>query len=124
MKIKYLPVFTNDIEKQVSFFTDCLGFEIYGKKPIFSGQESILIKTHSADVFIAIIKDTANEYRRGHIVLNCDDCLNDYHKLKMAGVIFCNEPQYLPIGMGIEFIDPFGNRYLLIEERSYNSPIW
>ncbi|HTD99663.1 MAG TPA: VOC family protein [Mucilaginibacter sp.] len=123
MKIKYLPVFTDDIEKQVSFFTDNLGFELYGKKTIFSGQESMLIKTHSPDIFIVVVKDTANEYRRGHIVLNSDDCLNDYHNLKMAGVTFCNEPQYLPIGLGIEFIDPSGNRYLLIEERSYNSLI-
>lgn len=120
MKIKYLPVFTNDIEKQVIFFTTNLGFEIYGKKHIFSGQESILIKTHSPDIFIAIVADAANEYRRGHIVLNSDDCLSDYHHLKMAGVIFCSEPQYLPLGLGIEFIDPSGNRYLLIEERSYS----
>jgi hypothetical protein len=120
MKIKYIPVFTDNIDKQVSFFTENLGFEVCGKKSFLPGQESILIKTNHPDVFIAIHKDTMREYGRGRIILNSYDCLSDYHALKMAGVIFYNEPQYLPMGLGAEFRDPSGNHYLLIEERAYN----
>ncbi len=121
MKIKYIPVFTDDIEKQVNFFTESLGFEVCGKKSFLPDQESVLIKTNSPDVFITIIKDTIREYGRGHIILNSYDCLSDYHALKMAGVIFYKEPQYLPMGLGVEFEDPSGNHYLLIEERIYNN---
>jgi hypothetical protein len=121
MKIKYIPVFTDDIEKQVSFFTENLGFEVCGKKIFLPNQESILIKTNSPDVFIAILKDDTREYGRGRIILNSYDCLSDYHALKMSGVVFYNEPQYLPMGLGAEFFDPSGNQYLLIEERSYNN---
>jgi catechol 2,3-dioxygenase-like lactoylglutathione lyase family enzyme len=121
MKIKYIPVFTDDIEKQVSFFTENLGFEVCGKKSFLPDQESVLIKTNSPDVFITIVKDTVREYGRGRIILNSYDCLSDYHALKMAGVIFYKEPQYLPMGLGAEFEDPSGNHYLLIEERIYNN---
>lgn len=121
MKIKYIPVFTDDIEKQVNFFTESLGFEVCGKKSFLPDQESVLIKTNSPDVFITIVKDTVREYGRSRIILNSYDCLSDYHTLKMAGVIFYKEPQYLPMGLGVEFEDPSGNHYLLIEERIYNN---
>jgi catechol 2,3-dioxygenase-like lactoylglutathione lyase family enzyme len=123
MKIKYLSVFTDDIEKQIAFFTGKLGFEVYGKKSFSHGQESVLIKTNNPDLLIAIHMDTDNEFQRGPIIINSQDCLNDYHNLKMAGVIFHSEPHYLPIGLCAEFSDPSGNQYLLLEERSYTSQI-
>ncbi|MGN6637701.1 MAG: VOC family protein [Mucilaginibacter sp.] len=123
MKIKYLPVFTDDIEKQVTFFTENLGFEIYGKKSFVSDQESILLKTNSPGLFIVVLMDITGEYQQGPIIINSHDCLSDYHNLKMAGVIFNNEPHYLPVGLCAEFSDPSGNQYLLLEERSYDNPI-
>ncbi|MBS1521788.1 MAG: VOC family protein [Bacteroidetes bacterium] len=122
MKIKYIPVFTNDIEKQVAFFTENLGFEVYGKKNLLPDREGILIKTNSPDLFIIVLTDPDQAYTRSQIIINSHDCLSDYHNLKMAGVVFFNEPHYLPMGLGAEFFDPSGNQYLLIEERSYNSP--
>ncbi|MDO3628618.1 VOC family protein [Mucilaginibacter sp. BT774] len=123
MKIKYIPVFTDDIEKQVAFFVENMGFEFYGKKSLLPDQESVLIRTNSPDLFIVILMDADKEFGRGRIIVNTHDCLNDYHNLKMAGVVFHNEPHYLPMGLGAEFYDPSGNQYLLIEERSYNNPV-
>ena len=122
MKIKYIPVFTNDIEKQVAFFTETLGFEVYGRKNLLPDQEGILIKTNSPDFFIVVMTDPDKKYVRSQIIINSHDCLSDYYNLKMAGVVFFNEPHYLPMGLGAEFTDPSGNQYLLIEERSYNTP--
>ena len=122
MKIKYIPVFTDDMEKQVAFFTETLGFELCGKKSLQSNQEGVLIKTNSPDLFIVVLTDHDREQARSQIIINSYDCLSDYHNLKMAGVVFNNEPHYLPMGLGAEFSDPSGNQYLLIEERSYNSP--
>lgn len=67
-----------------------------------------------------ILKQAQSNKITPPIILNTDDCLNDYHSLKTAGVNFHNEPQYLPIGLGAEFSDPLGNHYLLIEERIYS----
>jgi len=121
MKIKYIPVFTDNIEKQITFFTKNLGFEVCGKTSFQPNQEGVLIKTNNPDLFIVILTDTNREYLKGRIIINSHDCLSDYHNLKMAGVIFYKEPHYLPMGLGVEFSDPSGNQYLLIEERSYNS---
>jgi predicted enzyme related to lactoylglutathione lyase len=121
MKIKYIPIFTDDIERQASFFAESLGFEVYNKRNMLSAQECIVMKTTSPDIFILITKDTGYDYKKCRIVVNTDDCLNDYHTLKLAGIHFYNEPQYMPIGLGVEFMDPSGNRCLLIEERSYNN---
>ena len=123
MKIKYLSVFTDNIEKQIAFFVENFGFEVYGKKSFLAGQESVLIKTNNPDLFIAIHMDSDGEFQRGPIIINSHDCLSDYHNLKMAGVVFHNEPHYLPIGLCAAFSDPSGNQYLLLEERSYTSQI-
>ena len=120
MKIKYITVFTDDIERQVSFFNQGMGFEVCGKKNFFPGQESILLRTDNPEVFIAVVENNKQEYGKNLIILSSQDCLSDYHTLKLAGVVFYNEPQYLPVGLGAEFCDPSGNHYLLLEERSYH----
>lgn len=121
MKIKYIPIFTENIESQVRFFADNFGFEVCDKKNILALQECVVMQTTSPDIFILITKDHGFGNKKYSIVLNTDDCLNDYHNLKLAGIQFNNEPQYTPTGLRAEFVDPSGNRCLLIEERNYNN---
>jgi len=123
MKIKYVPIFTEDVESQVRFFTDNLGFEVYDKKSILTSQECIVMQTASPDIFILIVKDYGYGNPKCSIVVSTDDCLNDYYHLKLAGIHFNNEPQYTPTGLRADFTDPSGNRCLLIEERNYNNLI-
>lgn len=119
MKIKYIPIFTDDIESQVKFFIDNLGFEVCDKKNLLTSRECVIMQTTSPDIFMLIAKDYGYDTRRCNIVVSTDDCLNDYHQLKLAGIQFYNEPQYSPTGLRAEFSDPSGNRCLLIEERNY-----
>jgi predicted enzyme related to lactoylglutathione lyase len=120
MNIKYIPIYTDDVEKQLRFFTEKLGLETCGCKNILFGQECTIIKTNNPGVFLMVIKQAKTNTATPPIILSTDDCLNDYYSLKTAGVSFYNEPEYLPIGLGAEFSDPTGNRYLLIEERIYS----
>lgn len=120
MKIKYIPIFTGDVESQVKFFIDNLGFEVCDKKNLLTSRECVIMQTNSPDIFMLIAKDFGYDNRRCNIVVNTDDCLNDYHHLKSAGIRFYNEPQYTSTGLRAEFADPSGNRCLLIEERNYN----
>ncbi|WP_426672149.1 hypothetical protein ACPPVU_13060 [Mucilaginibacter sp. McL0603] len=78
------------------------------------------MRTDNPDVFIVVVEDIKGEYDKNLIILSSHDCLNDYHTLKLSGVVFYNKPQYLPVGLGVEFCDPSGNHYLLLEERSYH----
>jgi predicted enzyme related to lactoylglutathione lyase len=121
MKIKYIPIFTEDVDRQVRFFTDTLGFEVYDKKNILTSRECIIMQTTSPDIFILIAKDYGYNDNRCNIVVNTDDCLNDCHLLKLAGIQFCKEPQYTSTGLRAEFVDPSGNHCLLIEERNYDN---
>ena len=123
MKIKYIPIFTDDIERQVKFFTDNLGFDVCDKKNLLSSRECVIMHTASPDVFMLIAKDYGYDTKKCNIVVNTDDCLMDYHYLKLAGIWFYNEPQYTSTGLRAEFADLSGNRCLLIEERNYNELI-
>lgn len=120
MKIKYIPIFTDDIESQVKFFIDNLGFEVCDRKNLLTSRECVVMQTSSPDIFMLVAKDYGYGNRRCNIIVSTDDCLNDYHYLKSAGIQFYNEPQYTSTGLKAEFVDPSGNRCLLIEERNYS----
>ena len=120
MRVKYIPVYAGNFEEQLKFYTDKLGFKIIDNIPFYEGAECTLLETGNYDVLLAISKNNLYTEFKSCIILNTDDCLNDHHSLKAAGVDFCAGPQYLPIGLVAEFKDPSGNKFLLLEERDYN----
>lgn len=120
MRLRYITAFANDIEKQICFYTEKLGFKISDKKFLYDDKECPVLYTSDLDLFLVIANSKTNSNLTNSIILNTYDCLNDYHLLKLAGVCFCKEPQYLPMGLAAEFYDPGNNRVLLLEERNYN----
>jgi predicted enzyme related to lactoylglutathione lyase len=120
MKLKYIPVYAGNFEEQLKFYTDKLGFRICENVAFQEGGECTLVETGNYDVLLAISKNNLHAESQSCIILNTDDCLNDHHQLKNAGVDFCTEPHYLPVGLVAEFKDPGGNKFLLLEERDYN----
>lgn len=67
--------------------------------------------------FISLIQARQTEVRCTQILT--DDCVQEYHRLKKNGVFFSSAPGYTAIGLQAEFNDPFGNRFILTEERNY-----
>lgn len=120
MRVKYIPVFTDNIDEQLDFFTCNLGFKVSEKKIIYEDAECKAIEAGCPDTFFVLINKDLTPDTRNCIILNTDDCLNDYHTLKTSGVVFIDEPQYLPIGLAAYFSDTWGNKFLLLEERNYN----
>lgn len=53
------------------------------------------------------------------IVLTTDDCIRDYLRLKQQGILQLKAPVYIDSGLFLEFEDPSGNRFVLIEKRDY-----
>jgi predicted enzyme related to lactoylglutathione lyase len=119
MRVKYIPVFTEDINEQTDFLTRKLGFKISDKKLTYENNECRAIEA-GADTYFILIERTQGPGSKNHIILNTEDCLNDYHALKTNGVAFLSEPQYLPTGLAANFSDNSGNSFLLLEERNYN----
>ena len=120
MKVKYVPVFTNNPETQIEFFTQKLGFKLSDKDLWFEGTNCKVIETGDAEVQLVLINKLPGPEFKNHIILNTDDCLNDYHLLKTVGVKFFEEPQYQPVGLVANFTDCNGNKVILLEERNYN----
>ncbi|CAN5331745.1 hypothetical protein BH09BAC6_BH09BAC6_36140 [soil metagenome] len=57
------------------------------------------------------------------IVINTDDCLRDYHHLRVAGINFEGMPRYTPNGLEVVISDKNGNRYTLLEKRDYSAEL-
>lgn len=120
MRVKYIPVFTDNIDEQLNFFTHSLGFKVSENRLIYEDAECKTIETGSSGTFFVLIKRKASHDVKNCIILNTDDCLNDYHRLKTGGVVFFAEPQYSSIGLAAYFTDRCDNKFLLLEERNYD----
>lgn len=119
MKLKYIPVFAEDIGAQMDFYTQKLGFNIISNISFIAGEKSTVLQANNLDVALIMTNASRNNDYKSCIILNTDDCLKDYHLYKTAGVSFYEAPRYLPAGLTAEFLDPGGNRFILLEERSY-----
>jgi predicted enzyme related to lactoylglutathione lyase len=117
MRVKYIPVFVTDIEEGINFFKEKLGCNLLDKM-VLNSTEYQLIETNG--LCLALTVDEQGTGLKTRVIINSDDCLKDYHNLKIAGVCFNNSPQYLPVGLAANFNDDYGNEYVLLEERNYN----
>ena len=120
MTVKYIPVFIKNIEDALEFFITKLGFKMASKIRFDDDTDCTLIQINNEEQFLGLMEDPNGAGFKSKIILSTDDCLKDYHSLKMAGVIFENQPRYLQIGLAAEFLDDCGNQYTLLEERNYN----
>jgi len=120
MKIKYIPVFVNDMEEAIGFFTGKLGFSLAGETVLNDDAGYTAMQVNNTETYLNLQLDKHNSGFKTRIILNTDDCLKDYHDLKTKGINFKEQPQYLTIGLSAEFNDNYGNQYVLLEERNYN----
>lgn len=90
-----------------------------GNISFMDGEESTVVKAKNLDVALVVTEVNNKAGYKSCIVLNTEDCLNDYHLYKTSGVFFCIAPRYLATGLAAEFLDPSGNRFILLEERNY-----
>ncbi|RDC56813.1 hypothetical protein DU508_06305 [Pedobacter chinensis] len=81
-------------------------------------EQCILVKPDgNISIFLTEAKH-ANQTRQ--VILNSSDVLEDYCRLKANGVEFSKKPVYLSEGLSAAFSDPYGNEYVILEQRNYN----
>ncbi len=115
-----LPV--KDRDESVQFFTGKLGFEQVRNVTIRNRPCAALRISESGPLLV--LEEAEAGYptmQPGRIVLNTDDCLRDYYRLKKEGVIFLTRPEYLSVGLTVQFNDPSGNVFALFEQRDYRN---
>lgn len=117
-----LPV--KDREESVQFFTENFGFELAGDVRI-RNHDCTALRINANSPLLVLEEIEAGMFRPilepDRIVLNTDDCLRDYYKLKTQGVRFLSIPEYLSVGLTVQFADPSGNIFALFEQRDYHN---
>lgn len=119
MVVKYISVLSDNATEDTEFFTSALGFEMTGEIEIWPNVHCRLVGLKDSGVYFAIIPRHDDLKDKSVIILNTDNCLYTFHKLKLSGVKFTAAPYYLPAGLFAEFEDSAGTRFILLEERVY-----
>lgn len=118
LSIKYVPISVTKLETAILFFKEQLGFEQTEPATLFQSERQLIVKSPTGDTSFLLLENN-HAQSPSKIVLKTDDCIKDYHTLKAKGVTFQTQPNYLDEGLSACFSDPFGNQYILLEERSY-----
>lgn len=113
-----------DYDAGIAFYVGTLGFDLISDIAVSDtkrwvlvrpphGQTSVLLaKADSAAQEAAIGAQTGG---RVGFFLHCEDFDTDHRRLTKAGVMFEEAPRHESYGTVAVFIDPFGNRWDLLQ---------
>ena len=119
----YLQLSVNDPEKTYQFLVSHLGFfkhDAPGAKRLIDKQWYLVGNRFDNNYLLTSQEKPALSVEHSEVIINTDDCLRDYHQLKMAGIKFEKKPGYSLYGLEATFIDDHGNNYKLLEKRDYS----
>lgn len=119
MIIKYVAVQTHNMNEESNFLQDVLGYKVTREIELWEGVHCKLFSKNDHSFHLILIPGYVDFKGKSIIVLNTNNCLEDYHKMKSSGVKFQDEPHYLGSGLLAEFEDSSGNHFILLEEREY-----
>lgn len=138
--LTHVTLLVHDIDETVEFYTKKLGFVVRDNET-FEGFRWVTISPAGQDdMRIALMPasdgegeehgccgscDSEDECdvddmsdvvgRQGVFCLSTDDCKKTYADLKAKGVEFTSEPEMMPWGMQVTFVDLYGNCFCLVE---------
>jgi hypothetical protein len=124
--IKYIPIYTNNIDTEVQFFIQYSNLSYAGKIQLTPDIEGVLLKLDvNKELYLLIIPSDflsgdVNPAPDFKIIVNTSDCLKEYLLLKDGGIEFEERPKYLPLGLAAKFKVADGSQYMLLEERDYD----
>ncbi len=123
-RVGTITVHVRDQEKALSFYTTELGFEKRMDQPMGPGQRWIEVAPPGAQTRVLLYKPSkempgADSYedamakigKNTGMVLETDDIVSTFAKLKSNGVKIVDEPKKQPYGWWGAFADQDGNTY-------------
>ncbi|TCC90092.1 hypothetical protein EZ428_12445 [Pedobacter frigiditerrae] len=120
-EIKYVAVDVDKKQESILFYRKYLNFELHSTVQITVNEEwSFLNNCEGVPLGLILIKKKDGDRQPCTLILNAQDCLFEYCKLKETEINDLSAPIYSAIGLTISFSDPSGNRIILLEERKYN----
>ena len=127
-KMGHVTILVRDYDEAIRFYTEVLGFELTADNQFGNGQRWVSVAPYNQKEIriVFVIADTPEKLERvgnavaNHVllVLETDNCLEDYQLLKSKGVNFFGEPEDMPWGIEVVFEDLYGNRVDLLQIKS------
>lgn len=128
-KIGHITILVKDYDEAIDYYTNTLDFTLISDNSFGEDMRWVTVapaKQHeTAIVFVEADTDDKKErvgsQAAGHVflVIETDDCIRDYQNMKEKGVTFLGKPKDMPWGIEVVFEDLYGNRYDLLQVKSY-----
>jgi len=115
LTIIHYDVRVGNLLKAIAFFREQLGLQVE-KTSVKHFDGAIVSYSPTLQIFLS---EKVYPAQTKEVNLYTEDCLEHYCRLKTKDVTFENKPHYLPSGLSVVFTDTDGNRYRLLESRSY-----
>lgn len=115
-----------DYDDAVAFFTRDLGFRLLEDTPLGGGKRWVRVAPDGGGTALLLARAVGERQAaavgeqgggRVFLFLETDDFDRDHARLRARGVRFAETPRDEPYGRVAVFVDPWGNRWDLIEPK-------
>ncbi|MEJ1173306.1 VOC family protein [Agrobacterium sp. CMT1] len=126
-RIALVTLMVDDYDRAKAFYCDVLGFECLSDQPLDDGKRWLVVTPRGADGGALLLAEADGEEQRlaignqtgGRVgfFLHTDNFHRDYETMLARGVRFVEQPRHEVYGSVAVFVDPYGNRWDLLEPR-------
>ena len=114
-------LYLNEPKMALDFLVRNLGFVIQVNTP---PQKVDIVKVYdrSQNLYEVFLQPgiNGNSAGKNKLIIDTSDCLQEYRRMELKGILIITKPYYVPEGLAFEISDYWNNRYILMEKRDYN----
>jgi catechol 2,3-dioxygenase-like lactoylglutathione lyase family enzyme len=127
MHIGAVTLVVRDYDEAIAFYVGALGFDLLEDSDLGAGKRWVRVAPSGAQTCLLLARATTptQEARVGDqtggrvgFFLHSVDFGHDHATMMAKGVCFLEAPRREPYGMVAVFVDPFGNKWDLLERRA------
>src|SRR5271166_2093455 len=125
-EIAAVALVVRDYDEAIAYFTGCLRFTVVEDAPLAGGKRWVLVRPPGGGTALVLARAVTPEQAarigdqtggRVFLFLRTDDFWRDYHDLRSRGLRFAEEPRDEVYGTVAVFLDLYGNRWDLVQQR-------
>jgi len=126
--IATIALLVPDYDAGIAFYVEQLGFDLVEDSDLGGGKRWVRVRPRGGQGATLLLARAADAVQRAAIgnqaggrvgfFLETDDFARDHAAMLAAGVTFAEPPRTEAYGMVAVFVDPFGNRWDLIEPKA------
>jgi catechol 2,3-dioxygenase-like lactoylglutathione lyase family enzyme len=126
--IGHVTVLVRDYDEAIAYYTGRLGFELIADTELEQGKRWVLVAPPGSAGTALLLARAATPQQaerigdqaggRVFLFLHTDDFWRDYHAMRARAVQFTEEPREEDYGTVAVFVDLYGNRWDLLQQRT------